>query len=66
MQLDADEDGEPFFKPPAVASAPLRPSDEQPKGDGQHGAQQSTTSESREESESEQGTAATAAAEQEE
>lgn len=22
MQLDADEDGEPFFKPPAVASLP--------------------------------------------
>lgn len=66
MQLDADEDGEPFFKPPAVASAPLRPSDEQSKGEGQHRAQQSTTSELREESGSEQGAAATAAAEQEE
>ena len=66
MQLDADEDGEPFFKPPAVASVPLRPSDEQPEGEGQHRAQQSTISESREEGESEQGAAAPAAAEQEE
>lgn len=26
MQFDADEDGEPFFKPPAIAPAPLEPS----------------------------------------
>lgn len=25
MQFDADEDGEPFFKPPAIAPAPLKP-----------------------------------------
>lgn len=25
MQLDADDDGEPFFKPQAIAPAPLRP-----------------------------------------
>ncbi|KAK4696702.1 sorting nexin-1/2, partial [Lecanoromycetidae sp. Uapishka_2] len=29
MQLDADEDGEPFFKPPAIAPAPLRQHDDQ-------------------------------------
>ena len=29
MQFDADEDGEPFFKPPAVSPAPLRQQDEQ-------------------------------------
>ena len=64
MQLDADEDGEPFFKPPAVVSAPLRPSDEQPESAEQHRAQQSNASESREEGESEQGAAAITAAEQ--
>ena len=26
MQLDADEDGEPFFKPPAVTAAPIQTS----------------------------------------
>ena len=66
MQLDADEDGEPFFKPPAVASVPLRPRDEQPEGEGQHRAQPSITSESKEEEESKQSTAAIAAAEQDE
>ena len=29
MQFDADEDGEPFFKPPIVSPAPLGPQDEQ-------------------------------------
>ena len=29
MQFDADEDGEPFFKPPAVSPAPLRQQNEQ-------------------------------------
>ncbi|KAL8783033.1 MAG: hypothetical protein Q9213_004930 [Squamulea squamosa] len=28
MQLDADEDGEPFFRPPAISAAPLKPRDE--------------------------------------
>ena len=32
MQFDADEDGEPFFKPPAVSPAPIE----------QHDAQQPT------------------------
>ena len=64
MQLDADEDGEPFFKPPAVASAPLRPSDEQPEDKEQH--RQSNEIESGEQGESEQGAAVLAAAEQEE
>lgn len=66
MQLDADEDGEPFFKPPVVAAAPLQPSEEQPAGEEQHRAQQSNKSESREEGEIEQGAAAIAAAEPEE
>lgn len=56
MQLDADEDGEPFFKPPAVAPAPLRPSNEQPQDEEQHHGQNRSPSESREENESEQGT----------
>ena len=64
MQLDADEDGEPFFKPPGVVSVPSRSTDEQSEGAEQHRAQQSKTSESREEGESEQGAAAITAAEQ--
>lgn len=32
MQLDADEDGEPFFKPPAVAAAPIQRSGKQVQG----------------------------------
>ena len=28
MQLDADEDGEPFFKPPAISAAPAKPKEE--------------------------------------
>lgn len=64
MQLDADEDGEPFFKPPTVAPAPLRPSDEQSEGGQQHRAQQNITSESREDGEVEHGAAAIATTEQ--
>lgn len=66
MQLDADEDGEPFFRPPAVAPAPLRPSDKQPEGEEQRPAQQSNTSVSLEHGEGEQGAATIATAEQEE
>lgn len=29
MQFDADEDGEPFYKPPAIAPTPLKPSNNQ-------------------------------------
>ncbi|KAL8701878.1 MAG: hypothetical protein Q9224_000291 [Gallowayella concinna] len=28
MQLDADEDGEPFFRPPAISAAPMKPTEE--------------------------------------
>ncbi|KAI4285351.1 MAG: hypothetical protein L6R38_000707 [Xanthoria sp. 2 TBL-2021] len=28
MQLDADEDGEPFFRPPAISAAPAKPRDD--------------------------------------
>ena len=60
MQFDADEDGEPFFKPPAVSPAPLRHQDEQ----------QSTTKHPTEQGIDEGGTmqeaAATATIEQEE
>lgn len=30
MQLDAEEDGEPFFKPPAVNAAPIGKPDDPP------------------------------------
>lgn len=66
MQLDADEDGEPFFKPPAVAPAPLRTSDQQREGEEQHRAQQGNTGEPREQDESEQEAVAIATIEQEE
>ncbi|KAL8789248.1 MAG: hypothetical protein Q9195_006894 [Heterodermia aff. obscurata] len=52
MQFDADEDGEPFFKPPAVSPAPLRQQDEQ----------QSTTKHPPEQGIDEGGTAQEAAA----
>ena len=29
MQFDADEDGEPFFKPPAISPAPIGQQDAQ-------------------------------------
>ncbi len=35
MQLDADEDGEPFFKPPALAPASVQQRDDQPEGEEQ-------------------------------
>ena len=63
MQLDADEDGEPFFKPPTVASAPLRPSDEEHEGEEQHRTPQKNTRHSKDEDESEQGATADTAAE---
>ena len=65
MQLDADEDGEPFFKPPTLASAPLRPSHEQPEDEEQHLAQPSNVSEPRDEGESERGAENVTTAEQE-
>ena len=68
MQLDADEDGEPFFKPPATGSAPLRQKDEQPDSEEQHRAQQNITSETsgpREEGENEQGAVSVTQAEPE-
>ncbi|KAL8952733.1 MAG: hypothetical protein Q9222_001382 [Ikaeria aurantiellina] len=53
MQLDADEDGEPFFKPPAISAAPLRPKEDR-------------VSEPSEESNPDAAAAATLTAEQEE
>ena len=35
MQLDADEDGEPFFRPPSITPAPIRPHDDQQSSDEQ-------------------------------
>lgn len=66
MQLDADEDGEPFFKPPTVSSALLRPSEEQPEIKGQHQVHPDITSEPREAGENGLDVSATAAAQQEE
>lgn len=64
MQLDADEDGEPFFKPPAISPAPIRQRDEQQSSDEQQhpgeGLQGGV------EGETEQAAAATATIEQEE
>ncbi|MCJ1230705.1 Vacuolar protein sorting-associated protein 5 [Toensbergia leucococca] len=39
MQLDADDDDEPFFKPPVVAPAPIRPEEagQQQRGEGEEG-----------------------------
>ena len=67
MQLDADEDGEPFFKPPAIAPAPLRQRNDHPQGEEQQQAQQqSSTDLGPEQVETQQAIAAAATAEQEE
>jgi len=40
MQLDADEDGEPFFKPPAVPDGPSHPPNPQEQPGPQQAEQQ--------------------------
>lgn len=40
MQLDADEDGEPFFKPPAISAAPAKPKEERVHGPSEESAQE--------------------------
>lgn len=65
MQLDADEDGEPFFKPPVIAPAPIRQLDDQQSSDEQPHSEQ-TPGEGPREGETEQAAAATATVEQEE
>jgi len=42
MQLDADEDGEPFFRPPAVTTAPIGKRDDQPHINEQERQQRSS------------------------
>ena len=70
MQLDADEDGEPFFRPQRVVTAPI-PNDQQRKlGDGSGGEssqlRRGEEDEEREDGETAQAAAATATIEQEE
>lgn len=67
MQLDADEDGEPFYKPPAISPAPIPQRNDQQSGEEQpQGQQQLGKALLGTESEIEQSTAATATIEQEE
>ncbi|KAL8812314.1 MAG: hypothetical protein Q9223_000111 [Gallowayella weberi] len=40
MQLDADEDGEPFFRPPAISAAPMKPPEEPAPGSNDGSAQE--------------------------
>ena len=60
MQFDADEDGEPFFKPPAVSPAPLKEQDDQ------RSTEQDSPEQVTEEGGTTQEAAATATIEQEE
>lgn len=60
MQFDADEDGEPFFKPPAISPAPLKPSTDQ------EDSKQLSPSATPGEGETDQAAAAAATLEQEE
>ncbi|KAL9014571.1 MAG: hypothetical protein Q9173_000776 [Seirophora scorigena] len=39
MQLDADEDGEPFFRPPAISAAPAKSKEETAQGSSEESAQ---------------------------
>lgn len=43
MQLDADEDGEPFFRPPAISAAPAKPREEQPQASSEESSQIATS-----------------------
>ncbi|KAL8943615.1 MAG: hypothetical protein Q9216_000980 [Gyalolechia sp. 2 TL-2023] len=40
MQLDADEDGEPFFRPPAISAAPAKPKEERAQAPSEESTQQ--------------------------
>ncbi|KAI4167821.1 MAG: hypothetical protein LQ343_006893 [Gyalolechia ehrenbergii] len=40
MQLDADEDGEPFFRPPAISAAPAKPKEERAQGSSEESTQE--------------------------
>lgn len=40
MQLDADEDGEPFFKPPAISAAPAKPKEGRAPGSSEESTQE--------------------------
>lgn len=66
MQLDADDDGEPFFKPPALAPPPIQQPKDNFQGEDQGPNQQSGTEHATEEVETEQAAVPTATAEQEE
>lgn len=65
MQLDADEDGEPFFKPPAIAPSPIHQRINDQGGFEQQVGQQ-RDSEQTAEGRTQQATAATATVEAEE
>ncbi|KAI4190345.1 MAG: hypothetical protein L6R41_000871 [Letrouitia leprolyta] len=43
MQLDADEDGEPFFRPPAISAAPSKPKEEQAQVSSDESSQVATS-----------------------
>ena len=67
MQLDADEDGEPFFKPQQVNAAPTASSKPKKEGDVNEHTEQSPgiDDQGRGEGETAQAAAATTTAEQE-
>lgn len=62
MQLDADEDGEPFFRPPALAPAPIHQRIDQIQGEEQQPDQQSGAEHTSEEGQTQQEAVATATA----
>ncbi len=66
MQLDADDDGEPFFKPPALAPPPIQQPNDHLQGEQQGPDQQSVAEHTTEEVQAEQAAVPTATAEQEE
>lgn len=65
MQLDADEDGEPFYKPPAISPAPIQQRNDQQAGEQQSQGQEQP-GETSGDGETEQAAAAIATIEQEE
>ena len=59
MQLDADEDGEPFFKPPAITSSSIQHGEGQQKGSEQQGERHGDSEQYAEEEQNSQAAAGT-------
>ena len=60
MQLDADEDGEPFFKPPGITPAPIQQEGDRKTANEEQVEQQSRLERAPEQDQTQQAAAGTA------